>query len=106
MEKTIIIYKDKEGNAPYSDWLFGLKEKSIRYRAISRVDRVKNGNYGDHKRIHGIVELRLHFGKGYRIYFGEDGANVVILLIGGDKGSQGKDIKNAVKCWEDYNEEK
>lgn len=96
MEKTIIVYKDKEGKTPYFEWLFGLKDKSIRYRIISRIDRVKNSNYGDHKRIHGIVELRLHFGKGYRIYFGEEGANIVILLIGGDKDSQGKDIKRAV----------
>lgn len=64
---------------------------------------MRSGNYGDHKRIKGIVELRLHFGKGYRVYFGEDKKTIVILLFGGEKSTQEKDIKKALEYWEDYN---
>jgi len=49
-----------------------------------------------------VLELRVHFGPGYRVYFGEDGDKIVVLLVGGDKGSQAKDIKKAQAYWDDY----
>jgi putative addiction module killer protein len=106
MEKSVILYKTDEGDEPFIDWLFSLKDKILRHRIEARINRIEQGNYGDHKRIHGIIELRLDFGKGYRLYCGEDGSALVVLLIGGDKSSQDKDIKEALGYWRDYNEQK
>jgi putative addiction module killer protein len=71
-------------------------------RAFSRVDRVEMGNMGDcHAVGEGVCELRLHFGAGYRIYFGETN-NTIVLLCGGDKASQKTDIQKAIASWKSY----
>ena len=106
MEKDILVYKTQEGKEPFIDWLYSLRDKIIRHRVETRIDRIRHGNYGDHKRFHGIIEVRMDFGKGYRIYCGEEGSRVVILLMGGDKGFQDKDIKEALEYWRDYHEQK
>lgn len=106
MEKDVIIYQAKDGREPYTQWLYSLRDKVLKNRIETREDRIRFGNYGDHKRFLGIIELRLDFGKGYRIYCAEDGDKVVVLLIGGDKGSQYKDIQRALEYWRDYNEYK
>lgn len=106
MEKTAIVYKTPDDKEPFSDWLFSLRDITTRHRIETRIDRIRQGNYGDHKRFQRIIELRLDFGKGYRIYCGEDGHTVVILLIGGDKSSQDKDIKKALEYWREYHEQK
>jgi putative addiction module killer protein len=105
-EKEILIFKTSEGKEPFLEWLFALGDKTSRYRIETRIDRLKCGNFGDHKRFKGIVELRLSFGKGYRVYCGEDGARIVILLQGGDKSSQKKDIQKALEYWREYHEKK
>ena len=102
--KNVIIYETPEGKEPFWDWLFSLRDKSLRHRIEARIERLKQGNYGDHKRFQGIVELRLDFGKGYRVYCGEEGNTIVILLKGGDKSSQDKDIKEALEYWREYHE--
>ena len=67
---------------------------------------LETGNLGDHKHIgDGVWEARLAFGPGYRLYFGRSGRDLVLLLLGGDKGSQGKDIKKAREFWTQYREE-
>ena len=104
--KTVIVYRRHDNKEPFADWLFSLRDLAIRHRIETRIDRVKQGNYGDHKRFQGIIELRLDFGKGYRLYCGEDGNTLVVLLIGGDKSSQDKDIKKAFAYWRDYHEQK
>lgn len=106
MEKTVIVYKTQDNKEPFVKWLFTLRDKTTRHHIETRIDRVRQGNYGDHKRFQGIVELRLDFGKGYRLYCGEDGHTLVVLLMGGDKNSQNKDIKKALDCWRDYHEQK
>lgn len=66
------------------------------------MDRVEIGNYGDYKPLgDGVYELKLHFGSGYRVYFAEDGDIIVILLCGGDKSSQSKDIEVAKAYWKE-----
>jgi putative addiction module killer protein len=66
------------------------------------LDRVEIGNYGDYKALgDGVYELKLHFGSGYRVYFAEDGDIIVILLCGGDKSSQSKDIEVAKAYWKE-----
>ncbi|MBI5874050.1 MAG: type II toxin-antitoxin system RelE/ParE family toxin [Candidatus Omnitrophica bacterium] len=105
-EKIVVVYKTPGNKEPFSDWLFSLRDKIMRHRIETRIDRIRQGNYGDHKRFHGIIELRLDFGKGYRLYCGEDADMLVVLLIGGDKSSQYKDIKKALDYWRDYHEQK
>jgi len=103
MPKTVIVYTDKAGKEPFTRWLNSLKDARDRRRILARLRRIEQGNYGDCKPIQdGVFELRLFFGPGYRIYFGKDGKTLVILLCGGDKNSQGKDIRQAIMYWNEY----
>lgn len=71
-----------------------------------RIARLRLGNLGDSKSVgQGVYELRVHFGPGYRIYYGLDGEKLVLLLCGGDKKTQKKDIEKAKAFWENYKEE-
>lgn len=68
-----------------------------------RLDRVRLGNLGQYRSAgEGVFELKIDFGPGYRVYFGQEGNTVVILLCGGDKKTQDKDIKSAREYWADY----
>jgi len=70
---------------------------------MGSIRRLEQGNYGDCKALgNGIFELRLFFGPGYRIYFGEDGQKLVILLCGGDKSTQNQDITIVQSYWQEY----
>lgn len=80
----------------FQKWLRKLKDRNARDRIIARIVRAEAGNLGDHKFFDGIGELRIDYGPGYRLYFAMQGAIVVILLCGGDKGSQERDIKRAI----------
>jgi len=82
----------------FDDWLEGLADRAACARIIDRIDRVALGNLGDYKSLgDGLSELRLMFGAGYRIYFCRRGSLVIVLLCGGDKSTQTKDIKKAKK---------
>ncbi len=101
--KEILQYQTREGKAPYREWLLSLKDATVKARIRTRLDRLRLGNFGDCKGIgEGVSELRLQFGPGYRIYFGQDSRSIVILLCGGDKSTQVKDIRLAQEHWEDY----
>lgn len=103
--KVIVIYEDENGSKPFSIWLKGLKDTPARQRIINRVQRIEQGNYGDCTPVgEGVFELRMFFGPGYRVYFGEEGHHRVILLCGGDKSSQEQDIKTAKFYWKEYKE--
>jgi putative addiction module killer protein len=98
----IEVYTDAKGQASFEAWLFSL-DTSVQLRIAARIDRMRDGNFGDSKTIQdGICELRLHFGAGYRIYYGKVGKRIVLLLCGGDKGSQQRDINKALTYWADY----
>ncbi|MEE9452664.1 MAG: type II toxin-antitoxin system RelE/ParE family toxin [Gammaproteobacteria bacterium] len=102
-KNKIEIYIAPTGKKPFVDWLESLKDKSIRYRIKERLDRVALGNLGDYKTIEkSVYEFRFDFGSGYRIYFGKQGNNIILLLCGGDKSSQKKDIKQAIAHWGNY----
>jgi putative addiction module killer protein len=106
-KKTLIIFKDKSGKEPFTRWLESIKDRKTRTRIYARLDRLEVGNPGDNRSIeNGVFELRLQFGPGYRIYYGEDGKVLVILLTGGDKKTQSKDIKKALFYWKSYKEAK
>jgi putative addiction module killer protein len=100
--RTIHIFHDYRGKEPFTDWVRSLSRQH-RARVFTRLDRVETGNMGDCKSLGGgVFELRLHFGPGYRIYFGEEGTTIILLLCGGDKSSQRKDIQRAKSYWEAY----
>ena len=102
--KRVIIYATLGGKEPFTDWLNQLRDVMARKRILIRVSRLlQKGNYGDCKLIgEGVSELRMFFGSGYRVYFGERGNDLVVLLCGGDKSSQSKDIEKAKKYWQEY----
>ena len=103
MEIDIEIYETSNGRRPFESWLKGLKEIHTRARVRMRLDRLKMGNVGDCKTIvSGVSELRIHYGPGIRIYFSKIGSRVVLLLCGGDKGTQEKDIGRAKSYLEEY----
>lgn len=100
--KTLIIYADEYGNEPYVDWIDKLRDKMARKRIQSRLRRLEAGLYGDCEPVGGgVFELRLFFGPGYRVYFGKDGDNIVVLLCGGDKSTQQQDIEAAKIYWQE-----
>lgn len=104
----IIIYATYTGKEPYSTWESQLDIKTMAI-AKNRLDRIRLGNFGDAKIIKGsdgVWELRINHGPGYRIYFGKIGTTVVVLLTGGDKGSQDRNIAKAKQYWADYKESK
>ena len=80
----------------YKNWLSKLKDGVARARIITRVDRLEEGNSGDSRSVgSGVVELRINFGPGYRVYYIQRGEIYILLLCGGDKSTQSKDIERA-----------
>lgn len=89
----------------FSNWLDRLKDARARVRILSRLDRVAEGNLGDTKPVGETVsELRIDYGPGYRIYYTKRRKTLVVLLVGGDKSTQGKDIKRAIQLARDLDE--
>ena len=82
----------------FTKWLDGLNEIRARARVLVRIERLAAGNPGDVKPVgEGVSELRIDYGPGYRVYYKKQGQKVVILLAGGDKNTQAKDIKTALR---------
>ena len=101
--KELREYQTAEGKAPFRDWLSSLRDVHTRARIITRLKRLAYGHFGDCLFAGGgVFELRIHFGPGYRVYFGEDKGTVIILLCAGDKHSQSRDIEKAKRYWDDY----
>jgi len=104
---TLLVreFVSSDGRIPFREWLCRL-DVAIRARVQVRIFRFESGNLGDHKSVgNGVWEARMPFGSGYRLYFGRDGNKIVVLLVGGDKSSQSKDIKLAQRYWNEYLEE-
>lgn len=81
-KNQIRVYKTAEGKVPFFEWRDSFKDKIIRARINRRLEKLEEGNYGDFKPVgEGVFEMRLHFGPGYRIYFGEIDFHVVLLLL-------------------------
>lgn len=88
------IFSTEEFDAWFSD----LRDKQAQKRIQVRIDRAEEGNFGDCQPVgEGVSEMRIHYGAGYRVYFVQRGIDIVILLAGGDKSTQQKDIKMALK---------
>ena len=103
IEQEVRVYARADGSEPFTQWLRGLRDGATRNRIRQRIARIRLGNFGDARSVgDGVYELRIHFGPGYRMYFGRNGAEIVILLCGGDKGSQDRDIERAKEYWRDH----
>jgi putative addiction module killer protein len=88
--------KEIKATNHFNKWFKGLKDVAVKRKVLARLDRLKNDNFGDFKRIdNNLFELRFFFGSGLRIYYAIRSKQVILLLVGGDKSSQSKDIKQA-----------
>lgn len=101
--KKVIVFQDVNGKEPFTDWLNDLRDQKGRRAVLKRIGRLEYGLYGDCKPVgEGVSELRIFLGSGYRVYFGEEDGHIIVLLCGGNKGSQDKDIKSARVYWKEY----
>ena len=99
----LLEYLTADGRSPFNDWLLGLKDIRVRARIRAKLDRVSLGNFGDYASVGGgVFELRMFFGPGYRVYFSLEEDQVVLLLHGGTKASQQRDIRKAKSLMTDY----
>ncbi len=81
----------------YRDWISALRDRAARARIQVRIDRLVHGNPGQHRNLtDGVSELKIDFGPGYRVYYTERGGELIVLLAGGDKSSQQRDIQVAI----------
>ena len=96
-------YQTQDGLSPFPQWLRELKDRTAGARIRARVARLRLGNFGDTKGLgSGLHELRIDHGSGYRVYFGRIGNRIVLLLCGGTKRTQSRDIEQARSYWTDY----
>ena len=93
-----------EKTSEFDKWFRKLRDKKAKAKILIRIQRIEEyGNFGDCQSVgEGISELRIHYAKGYRVYLKEHGEQIVLLLIGGDKSTQRKDIETAKQLWEEY----
>jgi putative addiction module killer protein len=103
MINTINEYTDEFGKSFYAQWLKSIKDPKIKARIMLQVDKMELGLFGDSQPIgNGLSELRIYYGPGYRVYYGKEGVNRYLLLLGGNKSTQTRDIKLAKDYWKDY----
>jgi len=97
------LYQTPAGERPFWNWLHALTDRQARARIDARLARVASGNFGDVEPVgEGVMELRIDWGPGYRVYFARLGQVIVLLLCGGDKRTQQKDINRAKAYFTDY----
>ncbi|MBL6991859.1 MAG: type II toxin-antitoxin system RelE/ParE family toxin [Bacteriovoracaceae bacterium] len=101
--KFVKVLKLNNGEQPFQKWIDSLEKKS-RAKIYAYIDRIAAG--GGKKNIkslkEGVFEIKINYGPGYRVYFGMDGEKIILLLIGGDKGRQSKDVETAKNYWRQY----
>ena len=103
---TVLEYLDREGSSPFAAWFGGL-DATAAAKVTTSVRRIELGNLSNVKGVgRGVFEYRVDFGPGYRVYFGRDGDTVVILLAGGTKRRQARDVATAHARWADYKSRK
>ncbi len=93
-----------EKTSEFDKWFRKLRDRKAKAKILIRIQRIEeHGNFGDCQPVgQGVSELRIHYAKGYRVYLKEHGEQLVLLLIGGDKSTQVKDIETAKRLWVEY----
>lgn len=109
--REIRVYKMADGREPFTKWMASLKNEKVRCAVLMRIDRLSLGNPGDWRAIktpdvEGLREMRLQLEGGYRLFFAEDGPAIIVLLCGGYKATQDRDIRRAVEYLNDYRSRK
>ncbi len=96
-------YLDRRGRDLIADWLLELRDTRAKIQIVKRLNRLEQGNLGDHKFCRdGVWELRVDAGPGYRVYYAVVGSEIILLLCGGNKRTQAKDIIRAGECFRDW----
>ena len=105
IEREIRKLELRNGLVPFDEWFDSLRDKNTKAALDARLARVRAGNFGDFKSVGGgVFELRIDRGPGLRVYYGLHGQQVVVLLGGGDKRSQSRDIHRAQQLWQQFTE--
>ena len=103
IEREIKKLELQNGLVPFDEWFDSLRDKKWQAAVDSRLARVRAGNFGDFKSVGGgVFELRIDLGPGLRVYYGLHGQRVVVLVGGGDKRSQARDIRRAQELWQQF----
>jgi putative addiction module killer protein len=103
IERQIKKIELENGRIPFNEWFDSLRDTKLQAAVDSRLARVRAGNFGDHKSVGGgVFELRISVGPGLRVYYGEQNKQIVILLGGGDKSTQSRDINRAKQLWQQW----
>ena len=106
-EWELVYYETESGNVPFREWFESLKDSKTQDILDARLLRLRSGNFGKYESLGlGLFELKIYYGPGYRIYFGIAGAKVILLLTGGNKSTQDKDIQTAHRYWKHFKEER
>jgi putative addiction module killer protein len=101
----IAYYTNEIGKKPFREWLLELRDQVAAVRIRARLTRVRAGNFGAVRSVgEGVMELKIDHGPGYRIYYAIDAGTIVLLLCGGDKRTQQRDIETAQKFWKNHQE--
>jgi putative addiction module killer protein len=96
-------YRTEDGREPFTEWLGVLRDSQAKARILARLERLEVGNFGDCQPCGaGVSELRIHWGAGYRVYHARSGRSVILLLVGGDKRTQQRDIARAIEYLQDF----
>ena len=103
IERRILYFRTEDGRVPYWEWRASLHDTKTRAIIDARIARLRAGNFGHCAPVgEGVLELKINYGPGFRIYFGQVGSQIVLLLCGGDKSTQNKDVSKAKGFWQDY----
>ena len=102
-EREIQKLELQNGIVPFDEWFDSLRDKRMQAAVDARLTRVRAGNFGDFKSVgDGVFELRISFGSGLRVYYGLHGRQIVVLVGGGDKRGQSRDIRRAQQLWQQF----
>jgi putative addiction module killer protein len=103
LEREIKKLELQNGLVPFDEWFDSLRDQRMQVAVDARLIRVRAGNFGDCKSVGGgVFELRINFGSGLRVYYGLHGQKIVVLIGGGDKRSQPRDIRRAQELWQQF----
>ena len=105
IEREIHKLQLENGSVPFDDWQRSLLDKKMRAAVDVRLARVRLGNFGNKRSLgRGVFELKIDLGPGLRVYYGEHAGEMVLLLGGGDKSTQQRDISMAIRLWQQWKE--